>query len=73
MSQARRLRRVADPPVETAADRRDGFDVRALLNARGDEAFALHARYMNPQMPRILRTLGFDRDMWRARCVPLRR
>src|ERR1700690_1143927 len=66
MSQARRLRRVAEPPVETAADRRGGFDVRALLNARGDEAFALHERYMNPQMPRILRTLGFDRDYVRA-------
>ena len=66
MSQARRLRRVADPPVESAADRRGGFDVRALLNERGDEAFALHERYMNPQMPRILRTLGFDRDYVRA-------
>jgi len=43
-----------------------GFDVRALLDARGGEAFALHERYMNPQMPRILRTIGFDRDYVRA-------
>ncbi|MDQ1509638.1 MAG: hypothetical protein QOG50_1482 [Actinomycetota bacterium] len=42
------------------------FDVRALLDARGGEAFALHERYMNPQMPRILRTIGFDRDYVRA-------
>jgi ornithine--oxo-acid transaminase len=42
------------------------FDVKALLEQRGNEAFALHERYMNPQMPRILRTLGFDRDYVRA-------
>ncbi len=42
------------------------FDVRALLAARGHEAFALHERYVNPQMPRILRTLGFDRDYVRG-------
>jgi len=42
------------------------FDVKALLEQRGSEAFALHERYMNPQMPRVLRTLGFDRDYVRA-------
>src|SRR5580765_7716416 len=42
------------------------FDVKALLEARGREAFALHERYVNPQMPRVLRTLGFDRDYVRA-------
>ena len=42
------------------------FDVKALLEERGSEAFALHERYLNPQMPRILRTLGFDRDYVRA-------
>jgi ornithine--oxo-acid transaminase len=42
------------------------FDVRALLADRGAEAFALHERYMNPQMPKILRTLGFDADYVRA-------
>ena len=42
------------------------FDVRALLEARGNEAFALHERYTNPQMPRVLRTIGFDRDYVRA-------
>ena len=42
------------------------FDVKGLLAARGTEAFALHERYMNPQMPRILRTIGFDADYVRA-------
>jgi acetylornithine/succinyldiaminopimelate/putrescine aminotransferase len=42
------------------------FDLNALLEARGDEGFALHERYMNPQMPKILRTIGFDRDYVRA-------
>src|SRR5258708_29428463 len=42
------------------------FDVRTLLAQRGREAFALHERYLNPQMPRILRTIGFDRDYVRA-------
>ena len=42
------------------------FDVRALLETRGGEAFALHERYMNPQMPRVLRTIGFDADYVRA-------
>jgi len=42
------------------------FDVRALLDARGHEAFALHERYVNPQMPRVLRTIGFDAEYVRA-------
>jgi ornithine--oxo-acid transaminase len=45
---------------------RQPFDIVALLKARGDEAFALHERYTNPQMPRVLRTIGFDRDYVRA-------
>ena len=53
---------VAPPkPAATPA-----FDVRALLEARGHEAFALHERYVNPQMPRVLRTIGFDADYVRA-------
>src|SRR5262245_15705056 len=51
----------ASPPAEAA-----GFDLRALLAARGNEAFALHERYVNPQMPRVLRTIGFDREWIRA-------
>ena len=42
------------------------FDIKALLAARSDEAFALHERYVNPMMPRVLRTIGFDADYVRA-------
>jgi 4-aminobutyrate aminotransferase-like enzyme len=42
------------------------FDLKSLLAERDTEAFALHERYMNPQMPRILRTIGFDADYVRA-------
>jgi len=69
MNQARRLEPVIDLTIAEQQEPREqgaGFDVRALLNARGHEAFALHERYMNPQMPRILRTIGFDRDYVRA-------
>src|SRR3954462_11355023 len=32
-----------------------------LLRARSGEALDLHAQYVNPQMIRVLRTIGFDR------------
>jgi ornithine--oxo-acid transaminase len=35
--------------------------IRALLARRAGEEMALNDRYLNPQMGRILRTLGFDR------------
>ncbi len=35
--------------------------VRELLAERGGEAMALNDRYLNPQLGRIVRTLGFDR------------
>ena len=75
-SQLRRIRSAGrlGPEIDLRDDvdrTRDGspapFDVRALLDARGPEAFALHERYLNPQMPRVLRTIGFDRDYVRAR------
>src|SRR5438128_10792114 len=47
-------------------DGTEAFDVRALLARRGQEAFALHERYLNPQVPRVLRTIGFDADYVRA-------
>ncbi len=36
-------------------------EIRALLARRAGEEMALNDRYLNPQMGRILRTLGFDR------------
>jgi 4-aminobutyrate aminotransferase-like enzyme len=35
--------------------------VREILDGRGGEEMALNDRYLNPQMGRILRTLGFDK------------
>ncbi len=40
--------------------------VRELLAARTGEELALNDRYLNPQMGRILRTLGFDRTWVRG-------
>jgi ornithine--oxo-acid transaminase len=37
-----------------------------LLDARAGEALDLHAEYVNPQMIRVLRTIGFDRDWART-------
>jgi ornithine--oxo-acid transaminase len=37
------------------------FDLNALIKARGDERYELHARLLNPQLPRMLHTIGFDK------------
>ncbi|WP_194893229.1 aspartate aminotransferase family protein [Catenulispora pinisilvae] len=37
-----------------------GFDLAELLAARRGEGYGLHARYGNPQLARMLRTIGFD-------------
>jgi ornithine--oxo-acid transaminase len=37
-------------------------DVAELLELRSAEAMALNQRHLNPQLGRILRTLGFDRE-----------
>ena len=42
------------------------FDVARTFAERSGENFALHERYMNPQLARTLRTIGFDRNYIRA-------
>jgi ornithine--oxo-acid transaminase len=37
------------------------FDVAKVLQERHGENFALHNEYLNPQLARVLKTLGFDR------------
>jgi ornithine--oxo-acid transaminase len=37
------------------------FDVSKALSERHGENFSLHNRYLNPQLPRVLKTIGFDR------------
>jgi len=36
------------------------FELAKVLQDRKGENFSLHARYINPQLPRVLGTLGFD-------------
>ncbi|HZV26490.1 MAG TPA: aspartate aminotransferase family protein [Acidothermaceae bacterium] len=37
------------------------FDLRDVLARRGDERYELHRRYLNPQLPRMLHAIGFDK------------
>jgi ornithine--oxo-acid transaminase len=37
------------------------FDLAALLAEHQGESFELHSQYMNPQLVKVLKTLGFDR------------
>lgn len=43
-----------------------GFDLAQLLAERGAERYELHARHLNHQLPRMLRTIGFDKVYERA-------
>ncbi|HXN34050.1 MAG TPA: aminotransferase class III-fold pyridoxal phosphate-dependent enzyme, partial [Polyangiaceae bacterium] len=42
------------------------FSILDELAPRAGEKFALHERYLNPQMVRMLKTIGFDRHYTRA-------
>jgi ornithine--oxo-acid transaminase len=50
------------------AEQRQGaaFDVASVLSARHGEAWALHEAYMNRQLARALRTVGFNRNYVRG-------
>ncbi|MFI5035090.1 MAG: aspartate aminotransferase family protein [Acidimicrobiales bacterium] len=37
------------------------FDLGELLSRRHGENFQLHAKYLNPQLTKVIKTLGFDR------------
>jgi len=54
------LGRVTDEPSATP------FDVAGALRERHGESYALHRTYMNPQMVRLLKTIGFDRSYVRG-------
>ncbi|MBY8881131.1 aspartate aminotransferase family protein [Actinacidiphila acidipaludis] len=43
-----------------------GFDLATLLAERGGERYELQGRYLNPQLPRMLHTIGFDKFYERA-------
>ena len=38
-----------------------GFDLGAELSAVRGQGYDLHSKYLNPQLPRTLRTIGFDK------------
>jgi acetylornithine/succinyldiaminopimelate/putrescine aminotransferase len=42
------------------------FDLPSLLAARRGEGYELHARLLNPQLPRMLHAIGFDKVYERA-------
>src|ERR1700742_2244320 len=42
------------------------FDLPSLLASHAGEGYELHSRYLNPQLPRTLRTIGFDKDYVRG-------
>jgi acetylornithine/succinyldiaminopimelate/putrescine aminotransferase len=43
-----------------------GFELASLMDARRGENFKLHQEYLNPQLVRVLKTIGFDRFYERA-------
>jgi ornithine--oxo-acid transaminase len=48
--------------VARGSDNSQSPDVAELLELRSADAMALNQRHLNPQLGRILRTLGFDRE-----------
>ncbi len=42
------------------------FDLPALLAAHRDDGYELYGRYLNPQQPKVLHTIGFDKVYERA-------
>jgi len=43
-----------------------GFDLNAELAAVRGQGYDLHSRFLNPQLPRTLHTIGFDKDYVRG-------
>jgi ornithine--oxo-acid transaminase len=43
-----------------------GFDLGGVLDGRRGDGYELHRRLLNPQLPRVLRTIGFDTAYERA-------
>jgi acetylornithine/succinyldiaminopimelate/putrescine aminotransferase len=43
-----------------------GFDITGLIASRKGEGYDLQSRYINAQVPRMLHTIGFDKEFVRA-------
>ena len=48
-----------DEPPDVPVD--PPFELSRVLERHGDERYELHRRYLNPQLPRMLHAIGFDR------------
>jgi ornithine--oxo-acid transaminase len=67
--QTQRLPREGEASIDLAGAeqrRAAAFDVASVLSARHGEAWALHEAYMNRQLARVLRTVGFNRNYVRG-------
>jgi len=58
------------PPIRNPAM---SLQIADLFAEREAERYSLHTRYLNEQMVRVLKTIGFDRRYRRARGQPLER
>ncbi|HEX3336291.1 MAG TPA: aspartate aminotransferase family protein [Jatrophihabitans sp.] len=60
--------RGTDPVDASGLSPRAGlpFDLASLLARRGGERYELHRRYGNPQLPRMLHAIGFDKTYVRG-------
>lgn len=52
--------------TESVQQASGGLSIRELFASRTHERLALHERYLNRQMVKVLRTIGFDRSYVRA-------
>jgi ornithine--oxo-acid transaminase len=52
--------------MEPAENGFDHSEVAGLLESRAADAMALNQRYLNPQLGRVVQTLGFDREWVRG-------
>ena len=58
--------RSEDPSSRSLTDVPVPFDLLGELRDRAGESFSLHESYLNPQLVRVLKTIGFDRHYTRA-------
>src|ERR1700712_2660828 len=47
-------------------DPRSTFDLPSLLKQRAGERYELHGSHLNPQLPRMLHAIGFDKTYVRG-------
>jgi ornithine--oxo-acid transaminase len=53
--------------VRSPVQPQTSFDLHSLLGRRSDERYSLHRRHLNPQLPRMLHAIGFDKVYTRGK------